>query len=462
MFLVYSVLLSLLAGFHSLSFAADLVMADKSASGIEIMAPPVTDSRFGKDSAECVRHWSMYDEFFKHGAYDYAFEPWKYVLDNCPLVAQNVYVHGVTIVRYMFDNETDPARKKELLDLMMRVFDQRIQYFENEGYVLGRKAGTLYQLDPGNMQELFNLTERSISLMGDNTEPAVLQLNLFSAIGLMQAGQLQMENLFENYLRALEIIENNLYQQANDRGQYQNTLASLEQMIKPFATCSNLVGVFTPRFESSPGDIKLLKRITSLLDNSGCGNDELFFRAIEKLHSLSPDANNAFLLGRMESNRGNFERAIRYFQEAANGINNGNGEANRDQAFRSYLLMSEISYRQLRQLSQARDYARKAHDARNTDGRPMLLIGEMYAASAPDCGSDEFLKKTAYWAAIDKFLAALNATEEPAIKERAQLMIDTYRQYFPTREEIFFNGYTPGNTFRVECWINENTVIRAR
>jgi hypothetical protein len=71
-------------------------------------------------------------------------------------------------------------------------------------------------------------------------------------------------------------------------------------------------------------------------------------------------------------------------------------------------------------------------------------------------------KKAAYWVAVDKFIEAQNVASDEMIKERAEQMAETYRLYFPNNEEIFFHGYTEGETFRVECWINRTTSIRAR
>ena len=71
-------------------------------------------------------------------------------------------------------------------------------------------------------------------------------------------------------------------------------------------------------------------------------------------------------------------------------------------------------------------------------------------------------KKTAYWVAVDKFQEAARAAEDPSVQDRAQQLSNTYRQYFPNNEEIFFHGYSEGDSYRVGCWINRNTTIRAR
>jgi tetratricopeptide (TPR) repeat protein len=424
--------------------------------------PQQTLPRFGKDSAACTQNWSMYDEFFGHRAYHLAYEPWKHVFENCPLVTINIYVHGVTIVRYQYDNETDPAKKEEWLDLLRKVFDQRIQYFGNEGFVLGRKATAIYQLKPDNVQELFDLTERSIELSGMSAEATVLSINFLSAVMLEHAGKLGSENIVDRYIRAEEIIEYNLGQDPSNNHFFQNTKTTIQGLFQPYGSCENLAAVFASRIEANPEDPELLKHVAGMLNNAGCNGSELFYNITEKLYRILPDAASAFLLGRMENSRANYEAAIRYFQEAADRYLQEDPAANQENIFRAYWLMAEISYRQLRQMPQSRGFARKALEAKPNDGRPLMLIGEMYAASARDCGNDDFTKKAAFWAAVDKFNLAASTSDDPAVKERAQQLADTYRQYFPDGEEIFFHGFTQGDQYRVECWINETTTIRAR
>ncbi|MBW6480774.1 MAG: hypothetical protein K0B37_15195, partial [Bacteroidales bacterium] len=363
--------------FSAFLFAAALVWGlpaeTKGAAGsanVEKLALEQDNPRFGKDSLECARNWSMYDEFMKHRAPGYAYKPWSYVFENCPMLTQNIYLHGVTIVRYMHDQEADPDKRKEWVDLLMSVFDQRIEYFGNEGFVLGRKATALYQLQPGNARELFDITQQSIELLGEASEAPVLQINFLAAVQLAEAGQLEEDSLVILFERNMEIVEHNL-EQGRDEQFFQAASNILLSLFKPFGSCENLVRIFLPRFEASPTDLRQMNQIIGMLESGGCTDTELFYLATRQKHEQAPDAETAFSLGRMENSRGNFSEAIRYFQDAANryALAEGGSQA----VFRSYWLMAEISYRQLRQLVQAREYARKVHKATPTDGRPLIL-----------------------------------------------------------------------------------------
>ena len=109
--------------------------------------------------------------------------------------------------------------------------------------------------------------------------------------------------------------------------------------------------------------------------------------------------------------------------------------------------------------SRARDIFRRAAQVDPTDGKPYLLIAELYAKSSSQFSGD-IESKAVFWAAVDKCLKAKQI--DPSIAESANASIRAYTQYFPSMETIFFNDYSEGQSFQVGGWIGETTTIRAR
>ncbi len=421
-----------------------------------------TDPRYGEDSVQCVRNWSLYAEYYRQRNYEMAFEPWKYMFEDCPKATINIYIHGANMLKHFYNETEDPDRRDQLVDSLMMLYDQRIEKFGERGRVLGRKAADLYQLRPNDIPKLFELTEESIELRGMNSGADVLLINFQSVIRLVESGQKDMDAILERFERNMEIIEYNLEHNPEDERFYRPAKNNIEAMFEPYATCESLTALYKPRFEESPEDIELMEQIIEMMDNAGCRDDEFFFEVNEQLYTLQPDADLAFLLARLESDRSNYRESISYFQDAIDKYKEDDPEEHQENIFRSYWQMAEISYRRLENMPTARRYAREANNVSPNDGRPLILIGEMYAASASDCGDDEFTETTAYWVAVDKFERAANVAEDPSVQSRASELANTYRQYFPDGEIIFFHGYDIGETYRVECWINRDTRVRAR
>ena len=115
-------------------------------------------------------------------------------------------------------------------------------------------------------------------------------------------------------------------------------------------------------------------------------------------------------------------------------------------------------YFQLKKYVSARNHCYEAIKLRPNDGKPYILIGDMYVATAKSCGDNELTSKVAYWPAVDKYIKAKNI--DPSVADIARSKINTYSQYFPVKETIFFYDLNEGDTYFVECWINENTKVR--
>jgi len=188
-----------------------------------------------------------------------------------------------------------------------------------------------------------------------------------------------------------------------------------------------------------------------LLDQKKCQNDPFFFETTKKLYELEPSPSSAYLIGKMLLNEGKYAEAIDYLKEA---------EKLDDPVAmkKSYLYIAQ-AYHSMSNLPAARTYALKCAALDPTDGEPYMIIGDLYAESAKDCGDNELTSRVAFWAAVDKYYKAKQT--DPELAPEADKRISTYSAYFPPAATIFFYTLKEGDTYRVECWINEDTKIRA-
>ena len=56
----------------------------------------------------------------------------------------------------------------------------------------------------------------------------------------------------------------------------------------PFATCDDLISMFDTKYQETPDDINLLKRIVKVLDKKDCTDAEVYFSAAKQLHEAEP------------------------------------------------------------------------------------------------------------------------------------------------------------------------------
>jgi tetratricopeptide (TPR) repeat protein len=275
-----------------------------------------------------------------------------------------------------------------------------------------------------------------------------------SAVSLAKSGKSDSTVIFDTYDAVMQIIENNIKKNEGnpeEKANWQTVQGNIEMILEPFANCQDLITIYKKKYESNPNDLELLKKITAMLDQKKCQNDPFYFETTKKLYELEPSPASAYLIGKMLLNEGKYAEAIEYLKET---------EKLEDQNAieKSYMYIAQ-AYHALNNFPSSRTYALKAAALDPSDGAPYMHIGDLYAESASNCGDNDLTKHVAFWAAVDKYAKAKQV--DPKVAEEADRKIATYSQYFPPASTIFFYTLQEGDIYRVECWINEDTRIRA-
>jgi tetratricopeptide (TPR) repeat protein len=410
--------------------------------------------KYGNDSVKCITHLSLYREFYKQKNFDDAIPHWRWVFTNCPLASQNLYIDGSKIVGYMIGKAKDAAQRNKLIDTLMMVYDQRIIYFGKEGYVRGRQAMELNNFRPQDTLIIHNYLRQSISMEGLNSDPLITSSYFIITDMLVKGGRYPSDTLASVYDDLSDLVDMNMTETKGDSVKYaswNNVKATLETIFEPYATCDQLIRIYTKKFEKTPEDTTLLKKITRILDRKDCTKSELFFQATENLHKIKPTGQSAYLMGMMYWKKEDNTKAESYFLEAIPLIED-------TQKAKVYYYLSILNFDR-KSFSAARSYALKTLAINPNDGKSYLLIGDMYASSAASCGSDEISERAAYWAAVDKYNRAKQV--DPTVADDANSKIATYSRHFPSQERLFFHDIKLGESYTVGCWINEVTTVRA-
>ncbi|MFM8361847.1 MAG: tetratricopeptide repeat protein, partial [Haliscomenobacter sp.] len=162
-------------------------------------------------------------------------------------------------------------------------------------------------------------------------------------------------------------------------------------------------------------------------------------------------AKNPGLAARKLYQEGKYSEAIEKYKEAIGQ------ETDSEKLAEFYFGMASIQFRQLKAYSAARDNARKAASYKQNWGRPYMLIGDMYAASSRNCGSDGYTRGLAVLAAIDKYSYARSIDSEVA--GEASKKISLYSASVPPKDDVFMRG-AQNTTVTVPCWIGERVTLR--
>ncbi len=416
----------------------------------------------GEDSIRCIKHLSLYNEDFKNKNLDEAFNSWMVVLNECPMANLNVYIDGPVLVKHKMDKAPDIAKKEEFYQLLLKVYDMRIQYFGNNrrapaAMIKGLKAIEMlnYKRDEASvLKDAYKLLDESVKGIGRNSRIDILAALMQASFNLYKSSNIDAAAFIKDYTVVADIIEFQLKEKPGN-SILEQVKGSVEELFASSgaADCKTIETIFSPQLDENKFDLAWLKRVSGLLARNQCDEADLLYKVSEFQHNIEPSSSSAYGLARMYLKSGDTQRALTYYQEAIDLSEDQNQKG-------TYLYYMALIHLSQSNFQAARTLAIRAADAKPNWGAPYILIGKAYASSANIVGSNEFEKKAVYWSAVDKFMKAKSV--DPTTVEEANEQIRLYSAHFPPKTEIFFQGLTVGGNYTVGGWINEVTTIREK
>lgn len=418
-----------------------------------------------KDEAENAH--VIYRDFLRQGHYEEAFPHWETAYKLAPAAdgkRNTHYADGIRFYEYFYAKETNPTKKEQQVDQIFKFYDQIRECYSEEGYVAGRKAFDLYYKykDRASHEEIFELFKKSIDTDGEDAQFFILNPFTDLLVRRFQAGDIPMgeaqkyeEKIASRLQKGLESGENQAQWQIIN--EYVPRRLEAFEGVKGFYDCQYYTEKYLPLFESDTGNCEVIDEVFGRLKWGGCPDTDENLITLAKARRTNcivaappSDARLAYEALR----NGEYEEAISKFQEASDKADDNEKKAN------YLLLISKIYYSHLKNFPQARKFALEAANFKANWGEPYLLIGRLYASSGPLCGPGRgWDSQIVVWPAIDKWNHAKRI--DPDAAAEANKWIGTYAQYMPSKEDIFQRTLQEGQSFRVGCWIQENTSIRA-
>lgn len=477
------VILAVMLGFAGSVFAQDLA----------------TTSKYGADSVNCVQKISIYREAYKQweaakfspdAVNNEMISAWREVFLTGPRATQYTYTNGEKILDYLI--RQNPKDKDAYIDTLCMLMDTRAKCFPTDpktgasqvANIMGRKGLLIYTYNKNRYEEAYNVLKDAVALDPSQLQGAYIDAYFKSTIDMVNNGKEEKMTIINVYQELSEVLDDNIKELAENEAQLVEAKTNAEEsndseaiagfdkqiekneknininkgvknnidnLFQPFASCDDLIKVFTAKMAETPDDINLLKRITTILDKKDCTDSKLFLDASKQLYELEPSPEAAYNIGVKLFKDGKNGEAAKYFEQATSASNN-------DRVYRSYRNLA-YCYLNMGASGKCRDAARRAAAVDPTAGEPYIIIGMAYAASANSLSDSKFGGKEVFWAAVDKFNRA--ASIDPSVAARANSLAASYRQHFPSTETIFFNDYAEGQSYTVGGWIGESTTIRA-
>lgn len=405
----------------------------------------------GDDSLRCLRNTSLYSTYYDNKDYNMAVQFWRPVFNECPGSSKNTYIKGET----MFKDFYRKSGNKAYIDTLMMILDQRTRYFNEATANNLRKSIALYELggnDPAYAKQSFDLIKEVVKTSPQSLDHTYSTLYMAVAAKCFSLKVIEAPEVISAYTEAMTAINPQILNRPDD-ARYLNARKNIDAVFKSSgaADCENLERIFTQGVDANPKDTALLRKVSTLLSETGCNESELYFKVTTYLYDFERSAASATQLAEMNMARKKYSEAEKYFSEAI--------ELEADPIKKSSLL-TKLATLELTSDNKpmARDFAKTAYSLDNTNGNALFIIAESYAGARI---GESFDNQTVYWVVVDYLIRARNT--DPALKEQADERIAIYSRLFPTKEESFFRSLVDeGAPFQVGGWVNESTTVRFR
>ena len=416
--------------------------------------------KFGPDSAECIKYLSYYTEYYKQKNYDSAIPNWRKAYQLCPPTSRYTLLqNGTTLIKRLIQqNAKNPAYRAALVDSLMTIYDQRVQYWPKYATTsLNNKASDIYNYMKKEPMKMYEGLTEIISINKAATTPNVFLFQVNTAIDLYKDGILEPETVINAYETAIAYLAEAQPKNDAEKSAVEKTVADVENLFisSQVASCENLLELFGPRYEADPQNLDLAKNIVRMMSvTEGCTDNDLFLNAVTTMYNLEPSYTSAYFLYKLYSSRSDVANAMKYMEEAISAAES-DSETDANYSFE----LAAFCYKNGKN-ADAVAYAQKAIELSDAlDGKAYMLMGTIWGSIV--CPGNDIEQRAKYWVAVDYMNKAKNADE--TLAEDANNYIRQYSAYYPQTAEAFMYDVTDGQSYTVSCaGMRATTTVRTQ
>ena len=416
--------------------------------------------KYGPDSTECIKYLSYYTEYFKQKNYDSALPNWRQAYRYCPPSSRySMLSDGCTMVRNLIQkNKNNPVYKAQLVDSLMTLYDQRVEYFPKYAVSsLNNKALDMYNYMKDEPAKLLEGLTEIIDQTKEQTRVNIFIFQLNTAKELYEIGMIDPETVIDIYDKGISYLEKMTPKNEVEARSIEKTITDFESLFiqSKVASCENLIALFTPRVEADPQNLDLAKNVVKVMGiTEGCTDNDLYLNAVNLMYSMEPNAKSAYYLFKLYSGRNDYDNAVKYIEEAIAS------EETDDLTDGGYYYELAVYSLKARNTVKAYSAAQKAMELDPSyTGKVYMIMGTIWGSTS--CGGNEIERRAPYWVAVDFMVKAKNA--DPTLAEDANNYIRQYSAYFPQTAEAFMYDVIDGQSYTVSCGgLRATTTVRTQ
>ena len=391
---------------------------------------------------------AAYNDLRKSEQYIAALKPLHWLLVNAPDLNEAIYINGVDIYAEAAELTTDEAQKRIYQDSVITLYEKRQEIYGTESKWIENKAFyayKFYRTDPEKVADAVAIFDRILEV-NDTISPHMIGY-YFDLIYRNYAhnNAYTPEEILSKYEYLTDVL-NEAEEKGTDvsasRGILDQLLVAME-----IIDCDFIEKNMGPKLEADPSDIALAQQIFQYSIQYKCTTSPSFMTALEIIDENDPTFSTSQVIAKRYMQTGDFTRAEEMFQKALPlaSTDEERGEVHMD--------LARLHSGQGRK-SQARASATRAAELNKSLAEDSwTLIGNLYMSSSQECrgGQSRVRDYSIFIAAYDAYSRAGNRQG-----------MNEARARFPSKEELFTEGYQAGDKLETGCWIGQTVTLNTR
>lgn len=409
---------------------------------------------WGSNKPEAQGDWVHMNNLIKEDMFVEAKKPTAWLLHNAPNLNLDLYVQAIKVYEGVEETINDDATKIGIQDTVLKLYDLRISKFgDDEASVLNRKGLNAYSyLAPrkGTTQELFDLYKKILDLNGTSTYSTNLLSYMKVTCLMKREDKLTDDQVLDIYDNLNEVLDQQVAAKPSKASTVEKVKAAQDKILFSCISmdCDMAQTKLGPKLKEDPTNLKMAKRIVSIMRANACVSNELYLEAADVILAQEPTVSAYKEKGNVLANLKKYSEAIEDYKKAAEMAS---AEEDKETEADLYIKIAKL-YSTTGQKNSARTYARKSIATGFNSSEAHTLIGDLYMYSSDECKSDDVLQyRSIYIAAYEEYKKAGNSSK-----------MESAHQNFPSMEEIFVRNKKVGESISTGCWIGETVTLQKR
>ncbi|QDH78668.1 hypothetical protein FKX85_06310 [Echinicola soli] len=402
-----------------------------------------------KMEAKAREYNAAYNDYMKADQFIQATKPLHWLLVNAPDLNEAIYINGITVYDGASKETTDEAQKKIYQDSVMTIYNLRGEKYDNTASWIENQAYYAYNYYRGDKEKVGDAAAyfaKDIELNGEiNTAglvPAYFDL-VYRNYAYNQAySDEEVLDIYDGLYARLDKAEAAGEDVSGQKTTLDQILVNME-----IIDCDFIQNKLAPQMIANPSDITLAKRVFQYSVQYKCTSSEAFTKALEIVDNDSPTFSTSQVRGMRAMQSKEHAKAEKLFTKALELAENDNQRAE------VYYDLAKAQAQQGKK-STARQSALKVLDFDSSKTADVWnFVGSLYMGSSNDCrgGQSRVKDYSVFIAAYEAFAKAGNNSGMANAKAR-----------FPSKEELFTEGYQEGQTINTGCWVGQSVTLRTR